>query len=93
MQERAASIADGSAAELVWLLEHPPVYTAGTSARDASCWLTTAFRCIGPERGGRLTYHGPGQRIAYVMLDLKRHGGDVRAFVARARAMGHRHPR
>ena len=81
MQERAAGIADGSAAEVVWLLEHLPVYTAGTSARDGELLEHNRFPVHRTGRGGRLTYHGPGQRIAYVMLDLKRHGGDVRAFV------------
>jgi lipoyl(octanoyl) transferase len=83
MQERAARIANGSAAEVVWLLEHPPVYTAGTSARDAELLEQSRFPVHRTGRGGRLTYHGPGQRIVYVMLDLKRHGGDVRAFVGR----------
>jgi len=83
MQERAARIADGSVAEVVWLLEHPPVYTAGTSARDAELLEQSRFPVHRTGRGGRLTYHGPGQRIVYVMLDLKRHGGDVRAFVGR----------
>ena len=81
MQEQAARVADGSAAEVVWLLEHPPIYTAGTSARDAELLEHSRFPVHRTGRGGRLTYHGPGQRIAYVMLDLKRHGGDVRAFV------------
>ena len=82
MQERAARIADGSAAEVVWLLEHPPLYTAGTSARDGELLQHNRFPVHRTGRGGRLTYHGPGQRMVYVMLDLKRHGGDVRAFVA-----------
>jgi lipoyl(octanoyl) transferase len=82
MQERAARIAAGSAAELIWLLEHPPIYTAGTSARDEELLAHERFPVHRTGRGGRLTYHGPGQRIAYVMLDVKRHGGDVRAFVA-----------
>lgn len=82
MQERAARIAAGSAAELIWLLEHPPIYTAGTSARDEELLAHDRFPVHRTGRGGRLTYHGPGQRIAYVMLDVKRHGGDVRAFVA-----------
>ena len=82
MQERAARIAAGSAAELVWLLEHPPLYTAGTSARDEELLAHDRFPVHRTGRGGRLTYHGPGQRVAYVMLDVKRHGGDVRAFVA-----------
>ncbi len=72
----------GRAAELVWLLEHPPIYTAGTSARDDELLAHDRFPVHRTGRGGRLTYHGPGQRIAYVMLDVKRHGGDVRAFVA-----------
>jgi lipoyl(octanoyl) transferase len=82
MQERAACIAAGSAAELIWLLEHPPIYTAGTSARDEELLAHDRLPVHRTGRGGRLTYHGPGQRIAYVMLDVKRHGGDVRAFVA-----------
>jgi lipoyl(octanoyl) transferase len=83
MQERVARIADGSAAEVVWLLEHPPIYTAGTSTRDAELLEHSRFPVHRTGRGGRLTYHGPGQRIVYVMLNLKRHGGDVRAFVGR----------
>jgi lipoyl(octanoyl) transferase len=82
MQERAAHIAAGTAAELVWLLEHAPIYTAGTSARDDELLAHDRFPVHRTGRGGRLTYHGPGQRIAYVMLDVKRHGGDVRAFIA-----------
>jgi lipoyl(octanoyl) transferase len=81
MQERASGIAEGCAPQLVWLLEHPPIYTAGTSARPEEL-LSDRFPVHHSGRGGRLTYHGPGQRIAYVMLDVKRHGGDVRAFVA-----------
>jgi lipoyl(octanoyl) transferase len=83
MQERAAAIASGSAPQLVWLLAHPPIYTAGTSASDDELLAPSRFPVFKTGRGGRLTYHGPGQRIAYVMLDLKRHGADVRAFVAR----------
>ena len=71
-----------TAAELVWLLEHPPIYTAGTSAREDELLVRDRFPVHRTGRGGRLTYHGPGQRIAYVMLDVKRRGGDVRAFVA-----------
>jgi lipoyl(octanoyl) transferase len=82
MQERATRIAAGEAAELVWLLEHPPIYTAGTSAREDELLIRDRFPVHRTGRGGRLTYHGPGQRIAYVMLDVKRRGGDVRAFVA-----------
>jgi lipoyl(octanoyl) transferase len=81
MDARAAAIADGRAAELVWLLEHPPLYTAGTSARPAEL-LEARFPVHPTGRGGQFTYHGPGQRVAYVMLDLKRRGPDVRRFVA-----------
>ena len=81
MQERATRIAAGTAAELVWLLEHPPIYTAGTSAREDELLVRDRFPIHRTGRGGRLTYHGPGQRIAYVMLDVKRRGGDVRAFI------------
>ena len=80
MEARAAAIADG-AAELVWLVEHPPLYTAGASARDGDL-LDARFPVHRTGRGGQFTYHGPGQRIAYVMLDLKRRRPDVRAFVA-----------
>jgi lipoyl(octanoyl) transferase len=82
MQARAARIAAGAAGELVWLLEHPPIYTAGTSARAEDLLNPRCFPVYATGRGGRLTYHGPGQRVAYVMLDLKHRGGDVRAFVA-----------
>ena len=82
MDERAAAVAAGSAAELVWLLEHPPLYTAGTSAKAADLLQPDRFPVHTAGRGGQFTYHGPGQRIAYVMLDVKRRGGDVRAFVA-----------
>ncbi len=82
MQERAHAIAAGTAGELIWLLEHPPIYTAGTSARDDELIAADRFPVFKTGRGGRLTYHGPGQRIAYVMLDLKRRSSDVRAFVA-----------
>ena len=81
MRARAAAIANGTARELVWLLEHPPVYTAGTSAADNELMTPDRFPVYQTGRGGRFTYHGPGQRIVYVMLDLKRHGADVRAFV------------
>jgi lipoyl(octanoyl) transferase len=80
MESRVAAIRSGEAPELVWLLEHPPLYTAGTSARDGD--LVDALLPVHRTgRGGQYTYHGPGQRIGYVMLDLKRRGGDVRAFV------------
>ena len=81
MDARAAAIAAGSAAELVWLLEHPPLYTAGTSAKPEEL-IEARFPVHATGRGGQLTYHGPGQRIAYVMLDLKRRGPDIRRFVA-----------
>lgn len=81
MRARATAIANGTARELVWLLEHPPIYTAGTSAADNELLTPDRFPVYQTGRGGRLTYHGPGQRIVYVMLDLKRRGGDVRAFV------------
>jgi lipoyl(octanoyl) transferase len=85
MEARAAAIAEGSAGEMVWLLEHPPIYTAGTSAKDADL-LDARFPVHRTGRGGQFTYHGPGQRIGYVMLDLKQRsskgkGPDVRAYV------------
>jgi lipoyl(octanoyl) transferase len=81
MEERAAAIAEGRAAELVWLLEHPPLYTAGTSAREADL-IEARFPVYTAGRGGQFTYHGPGQRVAYVMLSLKRRTPDVRRFIA-----------
>ena len=81
MEARAAAIADGRASELIWLLEHPPLYTAGTSAKPDEL-IEARFPVHATGRGGQFTYHGPGQRVAYVMLDLKRRGGDVRRFVA-----------
>ncbi len=80
MEARAAEIAAGRAPELVWLLEHPPLYTAGTSANRADV-IEARFPVHESGRGGQMTYHGPGQRVAYVMLDLKRRGPDVRRFV------------
>ena len=80
MEARAAAIADGSAEELVWLLEHPPIYTAGTSANDADL-IDARFPVYRTGRGGQFTYHGPGQRVGYVMLNLKQRKPDVRAFV------------
>jgi len=81
MERRAAEIAAGQASELVWLLEHPPLYTAGTSANPADM-IEARFPVHESGRGGQMTYHGPGQRVAYVMLDLKRRGLDIRRFVA-----------
>ena len=81
MESRAAAIADGTAPELVWLLEHPPLYTSGTSGKPGDL-LDARFPLFETGRGGQLTYHGPGQRIAYVMLDLKARRPDVRAYVA-----------
>jgi lipoyl(octanoyl) transferase len=81
MDTRAAAIADADAPELVWLLEHPPLYTAGTSAKPEEL-LEARFPVHSAGRGGQFIYHGPGQRVAYVMLDLKRRGPDVRRFVA-----------
>src|SRR5205085_7661301 len=81
MEARAADIASGQASELVWLLEHPPLYTSGTSGRNEDL-LDPRFPLFTSGRGGQLTYHGPGQRVAYVMLDLKRRRPDVRAYVA-----------
>jgi len=82
MEARAAAIRDGSAGEMVWLVEHPPLYTAGTSAQADDLVDANRFPVFNAGRGGEYTYHGPGQRVAYVMLDLKRRREDVRAFVA-----------
>lgn len=82
MEARAAAIADGAAGELVWLLEHPPLYTAGVSAKATDLLAPDRFPVFESGRGGQFTYHGPGQRVAYVMLDLTKRGRDVRAFVA-----------
>ncbi|WP_181701927.1 lipoyl(octanoyl) transferase LipB [Chthonobacter albigriseus] len=82
MDARVAAIADGQAPERVWLVEHPPLYTAGTSADPADLIEPDRFPVFATGRGGQYTYHGPGQRVAYVMLDLKRRRQDVRAFVA-----------
>ncbi len=81
MGERAAAIAAEQAAEMVWLLEHPPLYTAGTSAQPADLVDPARFDVFESGRGGQYTYHGPGQRVAYVMLDLRSRGRDVSAFV------------
>jgi lipoate-protein ligase B len=80
MEARAAAIADGTQPELVWLIEHPPIYTAGTSAREEDL-LDPRFPVFKTGRGGQFTYHGPGQRVGYVMLNLHPRGGDVRRYV------------
>lgn len=82
MEEEVAAIAAGEADELVWLLEHPPLYTAGTGADPSDLIEPDRFPVHATGRGGEYTYHGPGQRVAYVMLDLKRRRQDVRAYVA-----------
>lgn len=82
MEARADAIRSGAAGEMVWLVEHPPLYTAGTSARIEDLIEPDRFPVFAAGRGGEYTYHGPGQRVAYVMLDLKRRREDVRAFVA-----------
>ncbi|MFN7281260.1 lipoyl(octanoyl) transferase LipB [Brevundimonas sp.] len=81
MEGRVAAIAAGDAAERVWLIEHPPLYTAGVSARDDDLLVPDRFPVHRTGRGGQFTYHGPGQRVAYVMLDLNQRGRDVRGFV------------
>src|SRR4051812_25489243 len=81
MEQRAAAIRAGSARECVWLLEHPPLFTAGTSADAAELFNPLGFPVHQAGRGGRYTYHGPGQRVVYVMLDLEKRGKDIRRFV------------
>ncbi len=81
MEARVAAIRTGGSGEMVWLVEHPPLYTAGTSARPGDL-LDARFPVHQTGRGGQLTYHGPGQRVAYVMLDLRRRNPDIRAYVA-----------
>jgi len=81
MEARAAAIAEGAAGELVWLLEHPPLYTAGVSAKAEDLLAPDRFPVFRSGRGGQFTYHGPGQRVAYVMLDLRKRGRDVTRFV------------
>ena len=81
MEASASRIADGRARELVWLLEHPPLYTAGTSAKNEDLLAPTRFPVFETGRGGQFTYHGPGQRVGYVMIDLRKRGNDVRRFV------------
>ena len=80
MEARAAAIAESTAGELIWLLEHPPIYTAGTSANEADL-IDARFPVYHTGRGGQFTYHGPGQRVGYAMLDLKSRTPDVRAYV------------
>jgi lipoyl(octanoyl) transferase len=82
MEARAAAIAEGRAGEAIWLCEHPPLYTAGTSARPEDLRESGRFPVFETRRGGQYTYHGPGQRVVYVMLDVGRRGRDVRRFVA-----------
>ncbi len=86
METRAGAIARGEADELIWLVEHPPLYTAGTSAKPADLVDPDRFPVFPSKRGGQYTYHGPGQRVAYVMLDVGRRGRDVRAFVRKLEA-------
>lgn len=83
MEQRVADIRDGKAGELVWLVEHPPLYTAGTSAKSDDLLDATRFPVYDTGRGGQYTYHGPGQRVVYVMLDLKKRDADIRAFVCK----------
>lgn len=82
MEARAAAIHDGRARELIWLVEHPPLYTAGTSAVSADLLVPDRFEVFPTGRGGKYTYHGPGQRVVYVLLNLDRRGRDVRRYVA-----------
>jgi lipoyl(octanoyl) transferase len=81
MRARAAAIAEGQAGELIWLVEHPPLYTAGTSARTEDLLQPQRFPVYEAGRGGQYTYHGPGQRVVYTMLDLRERGRDIRALV------------
>jgi lipoyl(octanoyl) transferase len=81
MEQRAAAIREGTASECVWLLEHPPLFTAGTSADPAELTNPQNFPVYEAGRGGRYTYHGPGQRVGYAMLDLEKRGKDIRCFV------------
>ncbi len=86
MEMRVAQIAEGSAPECIWFVEHPPLYTAGTSAKRQDLTDPDRFDVFQTSRGGQYTYHGPGQRVAYVMLDLSKRGRDVRAFVKQLEA-------
>src|SRR5689334_5895193 len=81
MEQRVVAIREGTAKECIWLLEHPPVFTAGTSADPAELFNPQDFPVYEAGRGGRYTYHGPGQRVGYVMLDLEKRGKDIRCFV------------
>ena len=81
MEQRAEAIAQGAAEELIWLVEHPPLYTAGTSAKEQDLLDPTRFPVYASKRGGQYTYHGPGQRVVYVMMDLNKRGRDIRKFV------------
>ena len=81
MERRVAEIRAGTASELVWLLEHPPLYTGGTSAKPEDLFNPEGFPVYRSSRGGQFTYHGPGQRVAYAMLDLDQRGKDIRAFI------------
>lgn len=82
MKARAAAVATGEAEEAVWLVEHPPLYTAGTSAKPADLLAPDRFPVYEAGRGGQFTYHGPGQRVVYLMLDLRQRGRDIRRYVA-----------
>jgi len=86
MEEQVNGILAGTAKEQIWLVEHPPIYTAGTSAKRADLIAPEKFEVFESRRGGEYTYHGPGQRVAYVMLDLNKRGRDVRAYVAKLEA-------
>jgi len=86
MERHVAAMARGEAGERIWLVEHPPVFTAGTSARPEDLFNPLGFPAFRAGRGGQWTYHGPGQRVGYVMLDLRRRGQDVRAYVHRLEA-------
>lgn len=81
MEDRVQAIISGEKPELIWLLEHPPLYTAGTSAKPEDLLDPNRFPVFQTGRGGQLTYHGPGQRVGYLMLDLKKRGRDIRAFI------------
>jgi lipoyl(octanoyl) transferase len=81
MEERVAAVRAGDASELIWLLEHPPLFTAGTSADPAELFNPMGFPVFEAGRGGRYTYHGPGQRVGYLVVDLERRGKDIRNFV------------
>ena len=87
MEQRNADISNGVAAEQIWLLEHPPLYTAGTSAKSDDLLAPNRFDVFDAGRGGQYTYHGPGQRVAYVMVDLKKRGRDIRCFVSQMEAV------